>query len=208
MAQKMDDDVWQQRTKRRFEDGPDQDFPSLSDDGRRKRSRHDSSPLSVDSDSLGNFSDDPQPSASSTSGSSTHDTSASTFHYPSFHAWTRDLETALKTSWKSRNDPALRYRSVKALLVSCEDDDLGVEKEVNELAQLFTRVYSYDAEKWKIPSLGSWSALDDKVRTADRCPRSGHRPLIADLLLRRPRPSERPAWFVSGLGIGSTQENF
>ena len=57
---------------------------------------------------------------------------------------------------------------MKALLVSWEDDDLGVEKEVDELAQLLTRVYCYDVAKWKIPSTGSWGALDDRVRYVAR----------------------------------------
>lgn len=88
----MEDKEWQQRAKRRLEDESDQDIPSPSDDdGRQKRSRQESSSLSdAGLDSPGDFSDDPLLSASS-SGTSTHDTTPSTFHYPSFHAWTQGL---------------------------------------------------------------------------------------------------------------------
>ena len=98
--------------------------------------------------------------------SSTHDTTASSFHFASIHDFTRDLQSALEASWKSRQDVTRsKYKAVKALLVSWEDDDLGVEAEVDVLGQMFEEVYHYDVEKWKIPAVNSFRALDKRVRS-------------------------------------------
>ena len=150
--------------KRRLSKDSDENTSSSADESREKRNQQDSSSISTpEFDAAGDPWNDSLSSPAS-SGSSTHDTSASAFHYPSFHAWIKNLEAALLSSWDSRNVSTFKYRSVRALLVSWEDDDLGVVKEVDELGQLLSRVYFYPVEKWKIPSQGSWSALDDKVR--------------------------------------------
>ncbi|KAK3333025.1 hypothetical protein B0T19DRAFT_473783 [Cercophora scortea] len=98
--------------------------------------------------------------------SGTHDTSSASFHYPNLNCLTKDLQQAIDASWKGRQEATRfsKYQAVKAFLVSWEDDDLGVEKELDELAQLFDDVYSYDVEKWKIPSSDQQERLDEKVR--------------------------------------------
>lgn len=114
------------------------------------------------------LSDDPSFLSTASSSSSTHDTSISSFHYPSIGDLTNDLQCALNASWKSRNDPnSTKYKIVKAFLLSWEDDDLGVETEVDKLGDLFERVYSYQVEKWKIPSgpVDVQDAVDEKVKT-------------------------------------------
>ncbi|KAK4134646.1 hypothetical protein BT67DRAFT_300711 [Trichocladium antarcticum] len=77
---------------------------------------------------------------------------------------TADLDLALQRQWASRQQTRFsKYESVKAFLVSWEGDDLGVEQEVNDLARLFEHTYSYQVEKWKIPSRNSQIALDWKI---------------------------------------------
>jgi hypothetical protein len=77
---------------------------------------------------------------------------------------TRDLDLALQRQWASRHQTRFsKYESVKAFLVSWEEDDLGVEEEVDDLARLLKHTYSYQVEKWKIPSRNSQIALDKKV---------------------------------------------
>ncbi|KAK4209563.1 hypothetical protein QBC37DRAFT_450105, partial [Rhypophila decipiens] len=98
---------------------------------------------------------------------STHDTTASSFHFPSIHDFTKDLQCAVEASWKTRQDSSRsRYKAVRALLVSWEDDDLGVAAELRVLSQLLQDVYHYDVEQWKIPSVDSFKALDRHIRHA------------------------------------------
>ncbi|KAK1759192.1 hypothetical protein QBC47DRAFT_357079 [Echria macrotheca] len=100
------------------------------------------------------------------SGLSTHDTTPSSFHFESIQDFTKGLQSALDASWKTRQEPVSKYKAVKALLLSWEDDDLGVEAEIDPLAQLLENVYGYEVERWRIPSLGSFRALDNKVRAS------------------------------------------
>jgi hypothetical protein len=44
-----------------------------------------------------------------------------------------------------------RYKEVHALLLSWEDDNLGVIKEVLDLEKVFVEIYNYHVEEWKIP---------------------------------------------------------
>jgi len=98
--------------------------------------------------------------------SSTHDTTASSFHFSIIHDFTRDLQSAVEASWKTRQDSGCsKYKAVRALLVSWEEDDLGVVAEIDLLGQLLQDVYRYDVRKWRIPSVDSFKALDRHVRS-------------------------------------------
>ncbi|KAK4454485.1 hypothetical protein QBC34DRAFT_160211 [Podospora aff. communis PSN243] len=109
----------------------------------------------------------PDETTSLSIGSSTHDTAASSFHFESIHDFTKELQAALTANWTTRRYySSSKYQAVKALLVSWEDDDLGVRVEVDLLGQLLERVYSYDVEKWQIPSRDPFKALDKQVRAA------------------------------------------
>ncbi|KAK0118519.1 hypothetical protein ONS95_007410 [Cadophora gregata] len=56
-----------------------------------------------------------------------------------------------------------KYKSVNVLLLSWEDDDLGVEGDVLELKKLFVSGYGFDAEHWKIPSMKPDFKLSSKL---------------------------------------------
>jgi hypothetical protein len=47
----------------------------------------------------------------------------------------------------------IRYSRVIVLLLSWEDDDLGVYTEINQLENVFANMYHFDVEKFEIPSL-------------------------------------------------------
>ena len=56
-----------------------------------------------------------------------------------------------------------RYTSVHALLLGWKDDDLGTEKEINDLNSLFQNTYYYQTEKYLIPSQDPATNLADKL---------------------------------------------
>ena len=57
-----------------------------------------------------------------------------------------------------------RYQEVHVLLLSWEDDDLGVVDEVVELEDVFRKDYGCQTvERWEIPSLKPYSNLEDKL---------------------------------------------
>ncbi|KAI4257149.1 MAG: hypothetical protein L6R42_005834 [Xanthoria sp. 1 TBL-2021] len=56
-----------------------------------------------------------------------------------------------------------RYCDVHVLLLSWEDDDLGVVSEVNDLDDLFREVYRYRTDQWRIPSTKSHNALARRI---------------------------------------------
>ncbi|KAH8891643.1 hypothetical protein GQ53DRAFT_865528 [Thozetella sp. PMI_491] len=100
----------------------------------------------------------------------THETSAASFHLRDLQCLTTELEAALEASWATRKVPGSPYNAVKVLLTSWMEDDLGVESEIDQLKDLFERVYRYDVDIWKIPSEKSERALIAKTSSLlDEC---------------------------------------
>jgi hypothetical protein len=56
-----------------------------------------------------------------------------------------------------------RYTKVKVLLLSWEDDDLGVASELKNLGAVFERAFRFETESWGIPRFGSEEALTNRV---------------------------------------------
>lgn len=52
-----------------------------------------------------------------------------------------------------------RYSEVHCLLLSWENDDLGVIKEILELQEVFDRRYNFQTEEWKIPGNRAHNSL-------------------------------------------------
>ncbi|KAI4128143.1 MAG: hypothetical protein LQ338_002880 [Usnochroma carphineum] len=59
-----------------------------------------------------------------------------------------------------------RYRNANVLLLSWENDDLGVATEVDELDEIFRDVYRYQTDQWRIPSNKSHNALVRRIMQA------------------------------------------
>jgi hypothetical protein len=57
------------------------------------------------------------------------------------------------------------YAAVHVLLLSWEDDDLGVVKEIDELYDIFRALYGFQVEEFKIPPRESDDAVHQVLNT-------------------------------------------
>ncbi|KAL8818212.1 MAG: hypothetical protein Q9191_007989 [Dirinaria sp. TL-2023a] len=80
----------------------------------------------------------------------THDISNTPYHVKDIEAFGDILNNAATAAFPNRGQS--RYKEVHALLLSWEDDNLGVINEVTELDGVFRDLYSFETEEWKIPS--------------------------------------------------------
>ena len=62
-----------------------------------------------------------------------------------------DLNDAMQAAWPKRGQ--IRYSRVLVLLLSWEDDDLGVRTEINSLQNVFRERYHFEVTTFEIPSL-------------------------------------------------------
>lgn len=92
--------------------------------------------------------------------SPTHDTSLIGEH-ATIRQLGEDLESAVKAGWPRA--PGTRYTNVKALLLSWEDDDLGVMREIKRLRCVLENKYDYHTQTFEIPSRKPDIALKGKV---------------------------------------------
>lgn len=92
----------------------------------------------------------------------THDISLVGSHVEDLVAWGRILTQTISAA-HPRAGGGSRYTDVNVLLLSWEDDDLGVATEISELDDVFRYVYGYRTEQWKIPSTQSHIALVRRV---------------------------------------------
>ena len=94
--------------------------------------------------------------------SRTHDISLSQYHV-------RDLTTFGETLTKAaihafpKDGTLPRYHEVHVLLLSWEDDSLGVAKEISELDDVLRQAYNYRTEQWRIPGERSHNALATRL---------------------------------------------
>ncbi|KAK0111112.1 hypothetical protein ONS95_001489 [Cadophora gregata] len=79
----------------------------------------------------------------------THDISLVDQHIR-LEKFVRDLQDGVDALWTCRNYP--RYKEVRVLLMSWEEDNLGVEQELLRLKTVFSRLYNFDVQCFKIPS--------------------------------------------------------
>lgn len=119
----------------------------------------------------------------------THDTSSAAFHIPDFSSLLSHLTDAVSAAWPDRFNA--RYRKVKVLLMSWEKDDLGVEAEIRQLESVFSGLYHYDTETWKIPSKRPAVDLSRKIADlVDAYDREGN--LLILYYGGHARPNEQP----------------
>lgn len=91
----------------------------------------------------------------------THDFSLTGNHVKDLDAWAQTLNQAVSAAFPGAGGN--RYTDVNVLLLSWEDDDLGVATEVSELDFVFRHVYGYRTDQWKIPSTQSHIALARRI---------------------------------------------
>jgi hypothetical protein len=80
----------------------------------------------------------------------THDTSFVDEHIPSIEKFGQDLQVAINAAWPTRSGN--RYEEAHVLLLSWEDDNLGVEREIKRLKHVFSVLYRFDVQEFRIPS--------------------------------------------------------
>jgi hypothetical protein len=70
-------------------------------------------------------------------------------HIHSVQQFSEDLSAAVKAAWPTRHES--RYSDVQVLILSWEDDDLGVSEEIEDLRRTFRDLFNYGVTEWRIP---------------------------------------------------------
>ncbi len=89
--------------------------------------------------------------------SRTHDISNISYHLKDLDAFGDIVTKAATAAFPNR--ARSRYRHVYSLLLSWDEDELGVIAEVQELDDVLSQTYNFRTERWKIPSSSSHNAL-------------------------------------------------
>ncbi len=93
----------------------------------------------------------------------THDSSFVNEHIPSIDRFARDLQAAIDAAWPTRIQS--HYKEAHVLLLSWEDDNLGVDREVKRLGYAFKNLYRFEVEEFKIPKKTPGKATTSRVST-------------------------------------------
>jgi hypothetical protein len=94
--------------------------------------------------------------------SRTHDISLTEHHVPDIRHVAADLNAAVQAVWAKRHE--IRYSKAYVLLLSWEDDDLGVQTEIDELRKVFNETYHFEVQEYKIPSTKPSRNVNTRVR--------------------------------------------
>ena len=86
----------------------------------------------------------------------THDITLVDYHVKDLATFGKKLTEAATAAFPRGRS---RYTNVHVLLLSWEDDNLGVMKEVRELEKVFADTYNYHTERFQIPSSRSHNSL-------------------------------------------------
>jgi hypothetical protein len=78
----------------------------------------------------------------------THDVSFVEEHIPSIEKFADDLQIA-NAAWPTWQKS--QYQDLHVLLLSWEDDNLGVKQEIKRLGYVFGNLYYFDVQEFRIP---------------------------------------------------------
>ncbi|KAK0106924.1 hypothetical protein ONS95_003640 [Cadophora gregata] len=131
-----------------------QPFVTLSTGGMQPASR---SP----SESLSDSSEQPKSSPASSISATTHDTSRTKYHINELSTFVQRLEAAATKIFPNKGRS--RYENVQVLLLRWEQDTMGVQYELDDLAAAFAKGYGFKTETWLIPSTQPHLALMGKA---------------------------------------------
>ena len=68
-----------------------------------------------------------------------------------------------------------RYQRVRVLLLRWEEDEMGVQYELDDLAKTFRELYGFEIETWLIPAAESHLSLMGKAfTTVQECGKAGN----------------------------------
>ncbi|KAM5356402.1 hypothetical protein ACJ41O_003048 [Fusarium nematophilum] len=91
----------------------------------------------------------------------THDTTKSHHHMDHLERFVQDLQLSAKRAFP--NSAYSRYKEVEVLLIRWEEDELEVERELNELHNVFRDLYGFTTEQYLIPTQNSHRRLNHKA---------------------------------------------
>ncbi|KAJ3529242.1 hypothetical protein NM208_g9853 [Fusarium decemcellulare] len=91
----------------------------------------------------------------------THDTTKSQHHMDHLERFVQDLQLAAKRAFP--NSAYSRYKEVEVLLIRWEEDELEVERELNELHMVLRNLYGFTTEQFLIPTQNSHRKLNHKA---------------------------------------------
>lgn len=97
----------------------------------------------------------------STSKARTHDISLVDYHVKDLETFGQTLTSAAAAAFPKDGRP--RYEEVHTLLLSWEDDILGVNREIAELEDVLKTVYNYKTLIYRIPSRRSHNSLATQI---------------------------------------------
>ncbi|KAN0095444.1 hypothetical protein V8E51_016155 [Hyaloscypha variabilis] len=119
------------------------------------------SPPSPSSEDVSETSSQDIPSSTSSVSIATHDTSRTKYHLHELGTFAARLEHAAASIFPNKGRS--RYENVHVLLLRWEEDSMGVQYELDDLAKSFGTTYGYATETWLIPSVKSHFALMEKA---------------------------------------------
>ncbi|KUJ17234.1 uncharacterized protein LY89DRAFT_685147 [Mollisia scopiformis] len=91
----------------------------------------------------------------------THDVGLVEEHVPGIEAFAADLQAAVDAAWPTRKRS--RYGKAHVLLLSWEDDNLGVNREMHRLEYVFSNLYRFDVQCFKIPRKTAGKATTSRI---------------------------------------------
>ncbi|KAF8851278.1 hypothetical protein BDZ45DRAFT_696080 [Acephala macrosclerotiorum] len=91
----------------------------------------------------------------------THDISRTKYHIDELGTFAARLENASASIFPNKGRS--RYKDIRVLLLRWEEDNMGVQYELNDLAKTFKSTYGFDTEIWVIPTAKSLFALNRKT---------------------------------------------
>ncbi|KAE9367715.1 hypothetical protein N431DRAFT_444815 [Stipitochalara longipes BDJ] len=119
------------------------------------------SPSPLNSEDASETSSQEIPSSISSLSIATHDISRTKYHLHELGTFAARLEHAAASIFPNKGRS--RYENVHVLLLRWEEDSMGVQYELDDLAKSFETGYGYATETWLIPSAKSHFALMEKA---------------------------------------------
>jgi len=92
----------------------------------------------------------------------THDISFTEDHLADIDEVAAHMRAAVKAGWAKRHQ--MRYSKAYVLLLSWEEDDLGVHTEINELRDVFEDMYHFEVQEYNIPSTKPIRSVMNRVK--------------------------------------------
>lgn len=93
----------------------------------------------------------------------THDSSSAEHHVSGIETFADDLQSAIAAAWPMRRSS--RYERAHVLLLCWENDNLGVHREVGHLQHVFSNLYRFDVQTFKIPPKTAGKATTTRILT-------------------------------------------